>query len=174
LGSLSNDLPGSSANDRPQHLARDRAELKFLRLGCLQGSMPEHDVTQFVRHHARDLIVGPGRLQHASIEEHRTTRQCEGIDPTLVDYIERISERGLPEARRDRSDQPRANPLDQVLSRSIVQHRKLLSHLRSRLSSELNILPRREAVSTRLDARLGRKRRADEKRRDREQNSMMA
>src|SRR6185503_4499316 len=62
LRSLSDNLPGSPAHDGPEHLAGDRAELKFLRLCCLQRSMAENDVTQFVRHDTRDLVVGPRRL----------------------------------------------------------------------------------------------------------------
>ena len=173
LRSLRDDLPGSAADDGPEHLTGDRAELKLLGFCRLQSPMAQDHVTEFVRHYARNLIVRPRRLQHAAVEKHRTTRQREGIDVPLVHHVERISERRLAEPRRHRSDEPRADALDQILGRSVVQHRKLLSHLRGRLPSELNILRRGKAVSVWLDSRLGRKRPADQKCRDREEPPMM-
>ena len=130
-------------------------------------------MTELVRHHAGNFIVGARGLEHATIQEHRTARERKRVDVALVHDIKRVSERWLTKTRRHSSDEPRANALDQVLSRPIVQHRKFLPHLPGRLAPELNVLRRRKAVSPWLDSRLGRKRGADQKRRDREQPAMM-
>jgi hypothetical protein len=69
------------------------------------------------------------------------------VDVALVHDIKRVSERWLTKTRRHSSDEPRANALDEILCRTIVQHRQLLPHLRRRLSSKADVFGRRKAVS---------------------------
>jgi hypothetical protein len=86
------------------------------------------------------------RAKHAAIEKHRAARQGRRIDVGLIHDIERVAERGLTETRGHSGNQPRANALDQVFCRSIVQHWQLLARLGRRLSTNLHILRRCETV----------------------------
>ena len=86
------------------------------------------------------------------MQEHRAAGQRERVDLPQVDDVERVAERRLPESRGNRGDQARADPLDESVGRAIVQHRQLLAHFSRRLTPELDVLRRREAVLARLDS----------------------
>jgi hypothetical protein len=58
---------------------------------------PQDDVAQLVRHHAGNFALGVGRLDHAAVDEHRTARQCEGVDLFHVDRLEGVLELGMPQ-----------------------------------------------------------------------------
>jgi len=119
-------------------------------------------MTEFVRHHPGDLVVGARRLEHAPIQEHWTARERKRVDVALVHDIKRVSECRLTKTRRDGSDELCANPLDEILRCAIVQHWQLLPHLSRRLSSKPHVFGRRKAVSPWLDSRLSGKRRAQQ------------
>ena len=95
--------------------------------------MAQHDVAQFVRHHAGDFVVGSRRLDHAAIQEHRSAGQGERIDVALIHDVEGVSECRLLKTSRHRRHESRADPLDKGLRGPIVQHRQLLTSLAQRL-----------------------------------------
>ena len=107
-------LPGRAADDGAEHLAGNRADLELLALRRLRGAVPQRDVGDLVRHDAGDFAFRLGRLDHASIEEHRAARQREGVDVLLVHDVERIAELGVAELRRNRRDEPPTDVLDIV------------------------------------------------------------
>ena len=123
-------------------------------------------MAQLVRHDACDLVVGARGLEHAAVQKHRAAGQRKRVDLPRVHDVKRIPERRLTEPRGNRSDQARADALDENFRRAIVQHRQLLACLGGRLPAEPDVLGRREAVPARLDSSLGAERQRDENGRD--------
>jgi hypothetical protein len=54
--------------------------------------MPQSHMTDFVRDDACHLTLGPCRLNHSSIDEHRTARQGKRIDVSRIYNAEIVLE----------------------------------------------------------------------------------
>ena len=154
LRPLRDDAAGAAADNRPQHLTGDGADLKLLAFRRLHGAVPENHVTQFVRHDAGHFGVGTRRFNHPAVEKHRPAGEREGIDLFEIDHVEAVAERWLLQVLRNLIDQPPANFFDKFFRRPVVDDRQLLPHFGRRLPSELHVLLRRVAVLVRLDPRL--------------------
>ena len=111
----------AAADDGAEDLPGHRANLKLLPLRRLRRAVAQDDVAQLVRHHAGHFTFGSRSLQHAAVQEHRTTGKRERIDVAQVDDVERVAERRLAELRGNLLDQPLSDVLDVVLGALIVQ-----------------------------------------------------
>ena len=154
LRPLGDDTAGTAADDCPEHLPGDRADLKLLSLRRLHGSVAENHVAQLVRHDACHFGVGARRFDHPAVEKHRAAGEREGIDLFEIDDVEAVAERRLLQGIRNLIDQPAADLLHEVFRRLIVDERQLLAHFGRRLASKLHVLLRRVAVLVQFDPRL--------------------
>ena len=143
LRALGNNAPRRPADDRAEHLAGNRADLELLALGSLRRAVAESHVRDLVRHDASNLALGPGRLDHAAVQEHRAARQGERVDLLLVDHVERVPELGVTELGRDGRNQSPADPFDVIVNPLVVQQREFLADLGRGFLPELHVLRNR-------------------------------
>ena len=115
LRPLGDDAAGAAADDRPEHLTGDGADLKLLSLRRLRGSVTENHVAQLVRHDARHFCVGARRFNHPAMEKHRSAGKREGIDLFEIDDVEAVPERRLLQVVRNLVDQPLGQSLRRTL-----------------------------------------------------------
>ena len=120
MRSLRDDAAGAAADNRPEHLTGDGADLKLLPLRRLRGSMPENHVAQLVRHDACHFCVGARRFNHPAMQEHRPAGQRESIDLFEIDHVEAVPERRLLQVIRNLGDQSLANLFDEPFRGPVV------------------------------------------------------
>ena len=143
-----------AADDRAEDLAGNCADLILRRLACLRRAMTKCNVTQFVSHHSRDFAFVLRRLDHSTVDVHRTAREREGVDFLHVHNLERVLEFGMLKLRRNRASQSATDVTDVRRQPVVAQDGKLLLSLRCGLSSQLHIVSRLVAVFWWIHSRL--------------------
>ena len=112
LAALRDDLAPPATDDGPGDCAGDLTELKVLGFGCVGGAMAQQHVAQLVRHHADDLALACGRLEHPAVDEHRAAGQRERVDVLQVHRRERVLEHGIVQLSRCDGDEPFSEPVE--------------------------------------------------------------
>ena len=92
LRALGDDGAESAADDGAADRSQELADFVLGRLAGLRGAVPKNDVTELVRHHARDFTLRCRRLDHAAVDEHRSARERKGIDFAHIDCLEGVLE----------------------------------------------------------------------------------
>ena len=146
LRSLRDDAARRAADDGPEDLSGNGADLEFLTFGGLRRAVPQHDVADLVRHHASSLALRRRRFEHSAIEEHRSAGKREGVDLAHVHDLERVLEFRVPEVGGNGVDEPLAEALGVRRHRVVPKQRQLLPGLRGGLLSEFDVLRRRVFV----------------------------
>src|SRR5262245_3411405 len=112
-----------------------------LRLRCLGSSMPERHMTDLMRHNPGHFAFGTRRLDHSTINKHRSAGQCEGIDIARVDNTEGVPEFRMLKFGRDCCSKRSPNPLHVGICISILRkERQFPRNLSGCLSSYLNVV----------------------------------
>ena len=156
LAPLCNGSAQRPAQHGPAERACHLAELQpgILRLGGIGRSVAKQHVGQLVRHHAGDLALSGCRIEHATVNEHRSARQGKRVDLLQVHGRERVLVDGLLQFGRCGRHESIAERAEIAGDAFVVDDRILLANFGRAFAADHHVLLRGVLVLGQLHRRL--------------------